>query len=98
MRVILPVERSEIKVTQDVDFGDVLTFTTTVLILGQTEDTNEEVVGVGRVLETTAKGIKVVEELNKPLPDLMDPDGVHVVNPETEPEVQDTLDELFDES
>jgi hypothetical protein len=89
MRVILPVERTAIDTSRDVDFGDVLIHTTVVLILGQTETEDGETVGVGRFLGSDVKGIRVVEELNKPLPDLSNPEDV---NPEEDPELQVSLD------
>jgi hypothetical protein len=71
MKIVLPVERSFINVSQDVDYGDILIHTTYVLVLGRTTDdeTGEEI-GVGRILGINVGGIQTMKELLKELPDL----------------------------
>jgi hypothetical protein len=71
MKIVLPVERSFINVSQDVDYGDILIHTTYVLVLGRsTDDETGEEIGVGRILGINVGGIQIMKELLKELPDL----------------------------
>jgi hypothetical protein len=68
MKVFLPYEETTVQITPDVETGDVLTYTTQIIIFGEFEDPESEdgeVVALGRVVRNQANVVPVYHVLNE---------------------------------